>query len=93
MAIYKKKPPMIEAFRLGIDYIPDWFMDKVTTNEIILHGQSSGFDHYEDTNCDIKTSDGVYIHANYGDYIIKESTGEIYACREKIFNETYELVE
>lgn len=43
---YRKKPVVVEAFRLGIDYIPDWFMDKVTTNEIILHG-TSGVMHAE----------------------------------------------
>ena len=53
---YRKKPVVIEAFRLGIDYIPDWFMDKVASNDIILHGKSSGFEHCDDTNADIKTS-------------------------------------
>ena len=28
-----------EGFRLGIDPIPDWFMDKVSTNDIILRGE------------------------------------------------------
>lgn len=70
MSKYRKKPIEIEAFKLGVDYIPDWFMDKVSSNEIILYGKSSGFEHYDDTNCDIKTLEGV-MHANYGDYIIK----------------------
>ena len=70
MGRYRKLPVEIEAFRIGIDYIPDWFMDKVSSNEIILHGKSSGFEHYDDTNCDIKTLEGI-MHANYGDYIIK----------------------
>ena len=38
---YRKIPIEIEAFRLGIDFIPDWFMDKVSSNEIILHGKST----------------------------------------------------
>ena len=67
---YRKKPVIIEAFRIGIDCIPDWFMNKVSTNEIILYGKSSGFEHYDDTNCDIKTLEGT-MHANHGDYIIK----------------------
>ena len=36
MAKYRKKPVIIDAFELG-DNIPDWFMDKVTSNDIILH--------------------------------------------------------
>lgn len=92
MGKYRKKPVEIEAFRLGIDYIPDWFMDKVSIDEIILHGKSTGFIHHNDTNCDIKTLEG-WMHANYGDYIIKGIAGEIYPCKEEIFNQTYELVE
>lgn len=37
MSKYRKKSVIIDAFRIGIDYIPDWFMNKVSTNEIILH--------------------------------------------------------
>ena len=89
MAKYRKKPVVIEAFRLGVDYIPDWFMDKVTTNDIILYGTSSGFEHHDDTNADIKTLEGV-MHANFGDYIIKGVKGEIYPCKPDIFKDTYE---
>lgn len=92
MSRYRKLPVEVEAFRIGIDYIPDWFMDKVTNNEIILHGKSSGFEHYDDTNCDIKTLEGT-MHANYGDYIIKGVNGEIYPCKPEIFEKTYELLE
>ena len=70
MGRYRKLPVEIEAFRMGIDYIPDWFMDKVSANEIILHGKSSGFEHYDDTHCTIKTLEGN-MKGNYGDYIIK----------------------
>ena len=92
MSKYRKLPIEIEAFRIGIDYIPDWFMNKVSSNEIILHGKSSGFVHYEDTNCDIKTLEGI-MHANYGDYIIKGVSGEIYPCKPDIFEKTYEYLE
>ena len=89
---YRKKPVIIEAFKLGVDNIPDWFMDKVSTNEIILKGTSSGFNHCEDTNADINTLEGV-MHANFGDYIIKGVNGEIYPCKPDIFEKTYEFVE
>lgn len=86
---YRKKPVVIEAFRLGIDNIPDWFMDKVTSNDVVLHGTSSGFEHHDDTNADIKTLEGV-MHANFGDFIIKGVKGEIYPCKPDIFYVTYE---
>lgn len=88
---YRKKPVVVEAFRLGIDYIPDWFMDKVTTNEIILHGSSEAFNFVPDTNADIHTLEGV-MHADYGDYIIQGVSGEIYPCKPDIFEKTYEMV-
>lgn len=89
MSDYRKKPVVIEAFKLGVDYIPDWFMDAVTANEVILHGTSSGFDHYDDTNADIHTLEGWH-HANYGDYIIRGVKGELYPCKPDIFDMTYD---
>lgn len=89
---YRKLPVIIEAFRLGIDNIPDWFMDKVSTNEIILHGESTGFEHYNDTTCTIKTLEGKML-GEYGDYIIKGIKNEIYPCKPEIFEKTYERME
>ena len=88
---YRKLPIEIEAFRLGIDYIPDWFMDKVSSNEIMLHGKSSGFEHYDDTTCIIKTLEGNML-GEYGDYIIKGIQGQIYPCKPQIFEKTYEAI-
>ena len=84
---YRKKPVVIEAFQLGVDYIPDWFMDAVTKNAIILRG-----DYKRETSCDIETLEG-WNHANYGDYIIRGVKGEIYPCKPDIFKMTYEVVE
>lgn len=91
MGQYRKRPVVVEAFQLGIDYIPDWFMDKVTNETATLHGSSSGFVHIQDTNADIETLEGV-MHANYGDYIIRGVNGEIYPCKPDIFEKTYEEV-
>ena len=88
---YKKKPVVIEAFKLGADPMPDWFMDAVTANDIILHGSSSGFYRCNDTNADIKTMEG-WMHADYGDYIIRGVKGEIYPCKPDVFWQTYDAV-
>ena len=88
---YRKKTVVVEAFRLGIDYIPDWFMDKVSTNEVMLHGKSEAFNFVPDTNADIHTLEGV-MHADYGDYVIQGVSGEIYPCKPDIFEKTYEMV-
>ena len=88
----RKKPVVIDAFQLGIDHIPDWFMDAVTANKVILHGTSSGFEHHADTNADIETLEGWH-HASYGDFIIRGVKGEIYPCKPDIFTMTYEVAD
>lgn len=77
---YKKIPVEIEAVRYMIDeYLPDWFMDRVTDNTIITH---------KDGTCDIKTLEGT-MKADKGDYIIKGIKGEVYPCKPDIFKSTY----
>lgn len=83
---YRKKPVVIEAFKYGIESIPDWFMDKVSTNEITLRGE------YKDpSHCEIQTLEGTMI-GKVGDFIIKGVAGEIYPCKPDIFEKTYEEV-
>lgn len=85
---YRKKPVVIEAFRFSVDHIPDWFMDEVTKNNIILHGEEYKPLEY----CEIKTLEGV-MRGDAGDYIIRGVNGEIYPCKPDIFNKTYEVAE
>lgn len=89
MAQYIKKPVQIEAFRFGIDYMPDWFMDKVTDNTVILHNLGKLYP--QEGYCEIKMLEGTMI-GNIGDYIIKGVQDEIYPCKEEIFKETYRPV-
>jgi len=96
MAKYRKKPVVIEAFRMGVDDVPDWFMNNVTDRIITLRSDAPEDCHIEQrgdykTWCDIETLEGTMI-GNYGDYIIKGVQGEIYPCKPDIFEITYELV-
>ena len=81
----RKKPVVIEAFRMGIDPWPDWFTERVTKNEITTHrlgeiGQGlSPFDHSK-IYCVIKTLEGE-MTGDYGDFIIKGVNGEVYPCK------------
>jgi len=91
---YRKKPAEIEAFRMGIDHRPDWFQDKVTSNEITtfsLENEDGGPFSINRTWCKINTEEGVLIGC-YGDYIIHGDNGEIYPCKPEIFELTYEKV-
>lgn len=84
---YRKRPVVIEAFQMGVDYIPDWFMDAVSSGKVVLHGAAK-----DDTSADIDTLEGT-MRANYGDFVIRGIAGEIYPCKPDIFKETYEVAE
>lgn len=94
---YRKKPVEIEAFRLGYDFMPDWFMGEVAKNNIITMFKNNYEPKNPFENCsalieaDIKTLEGV-MHADNGDYIIKGVKGEIYPCKPGIFEMTYERI-
>lgn len=93
---YRKKPVIIEAFKLGVDYIPDWFMDKVSSNDIILYHipfDEARANNYGQIWCEIKTLEGVMTAYEGQDYIIKGIDGEIYPCKIDIFERTYEIAE
>lgn len=84
---YRKKPVVIQAFKFGIEPIPDWFMDKVTLDEIRLFSDGTYPQH-----CLIKTLEGT-MQGNIGDYIIQGVKGEIYPCKPDIFEATYEAAD
>jgi hypothetical protein len=88
---YRKKPVVIEAFKFYVDGMPDWFMDKVSSNDVIL--RNCNYNRYDITEayCEIKTLEGTMIGSG-GDYIIKGVQGEIDPCKPDIFEQTYEKV-
>ena len=97
MTQYRKKPVVVDAYQLGCGYsTPDWFMDAVTDQKIILHKDPdrSPFDTAPDPSigAEIVTLEGV-MEAQYQDYIIKDVAGELYPCKPGIFEATYELAE
>jgi hypothetical protein len=84
---FRKKPIVIDAFRLGIDEMEDWAFKLRNT---VIH-----FDFCADgsSGCRaiIQTLEGDMI-ANHGDYIIKGIEGEIYPCKASIFENSYDKV-
>lgn len=81
---YRKKPVVIEAFRLGHDEMPEWF-DKAKHKRYF--NKATKLPAYE-----ILTLEGNMM-AIQGDYIIKGVRGELYPCKTDIFEETYEAME
>lgn len=87
MPRYRKKPVTIDAFCLGVDPLPNWFLDKVSTNQIVLHGMYG-----QRNQCQIHTPEGV-MTGDHGDWIIQGIQHEIYPCKPAIFQAMYEAVE
>lgn len=92
MAKYRKKPVLVEAFKFYVDPMPDWFMDKVTTNEVILFNCNYNRYTIDEAFCHIDTLEGV-MEGRGGDFIIKGIQGEIYPCKPDIFEATYEILD
>ncbi len=92
MSKFVKKPIIIDAFQFYIDSMPDWFMNKVSSNDVIL--KKCDFNKYtiQEAYCEIKTSEGI-MTCNGGDYVILEPFDKdrvLYPCKKEIFELTYE---
>lgn len=81
---YRKKPVVIEAFRLNEDdpAVTKWFWDAIETGVAVRN---------IDGSWNIKTLEGTHL-ANADDWIIKGIKGELYPCKPDIFEATYEAV-
>ena len=90
LAKYRKKPVVVEAFQFYVDPMPDWFMDKLSSNGVTIHRCDHSKYGIEDAYCEINTLEGI-MTGKGGDYIIKGVQGELYPCKPDIFETTYEL--
>jgi len=81
---YVPRHVVIEAFRLGYDPLPKWFMEKVNSEDAILH-----FKDRDLCSCSIWTLEGKMM-ASVGAFIIRGLKGEIYPCSRDIFHMKYQ---
>ncbi len=84
MARYRKLPVEIEAVQIGGDESVLMFTETYAGKRQIQCGY--------DADCHyilISTPEGV-MRAEDGDWIIKDVAGEIYSCKDEIFQQTYE---
>lgn len=88
---FRKKPVVIEAFRLGYDNMPDWFVEKRSAGQITTHNLDGRLRGGPDRAL-IQTLEGQ-MQAEFGDWIIRGIKGECYPCKPDIFEVTYEAVE
>lgn len=91
---YRKKSVVVEAFRLGIDPTPEWFVDAMRNDNTTGHFKTIIItrDLVNRPCAEIITLEGT-MTAGYADYIIRGVHGEIYPCKPNIFEMTYERVE
>lgn len=82
MPKYRKKPVEIEAFQVGIHPSPEWFLLAVARSYV--QPFSKGFL--------ISTIEGD-MTARECDWIIQGVEGELYPCKNSIFQATYEAVD
>lgn len=82
---YRKKPVEIEAVQFingEVDEKPDWILDMFGELAIYVDPLGRWF---------IRTLEGDMRVLN-GDYILRGVKGEIYSCRQDIFEQIYEKV-
>lgn len=84
---YRKKPVEVEAFKFGVEEMPNWFITKINNGEVVIFNRDNELTDFQ--FCEIYTLEGVMV-ANKGDYIIRGVKGEIYPCKPDIFQQTYE---
>jgi hypothetical protein len=80
MAIYLKKPTVVEARRL--DYTIE------SLDELAKWCNGNVYEHQ--SGIGVPTLGGASLYAQVGDYIIKGIDGEFYPCKPDIFEATYE---
>ena len=82
MAQFRKKPVIIEAYKLTKELLNSLTVGAFTNGITPLTLEGKGL---------IKTLEGD-MRADIGDWIIKGVKGEYYPCKPDIFNETYEKI-
>lgn len=93
MAKYRKRPVVVEAFKLGSDPMPDWFCEARAKNIVMTHSiNPMNTNPFEPnlSHATIETLEGTH-RADLGDFIIKGVKGELYPCKPDIFEMTYEV--
>ncbi len=92
MALYVKKPIAIEAFQYEGDlksdgkyWVPDWAV-KAYEDGVMYYKPDTQGELY------IRTLEGEML-TPVGSYILQGINGELYPCRQDVFEKTYEIVD
>lgn len=86
---FKKKPVVIEAIKV-IDVLNNASKDWKSLPSWIVNAYESGVVHFASDFVSIKTLEGTMV-ADKEDWIICGVKGELYPCKQDIFEMTYEV--
>ena len=85
---WKTKPVTVEAFRLGIDPMPRWYIEMVSDHKAVYYTDG-------ETNkaaSHVQTPEG-WIVASQGDWIVRGPYGAVRVLKDADFNSMYEVAE
>lgn len=86
MAAYRHRPTEVEAFQwfdtTAVGNTPEWFVKAFENNCVIRNF---------DGTITVMTTEGSFI-SREGDFIVKASDNEMYACKPEVFAGLYDRV-
>ena len=92
---YRKKPIEIDAVQIWKGLVqkphmmPNWLADAMLTGR--WYPSTSGANEEEKSFFIVKTEEGK-MRGEWGDWIVRGVEGELYPCRDSVFQATYEEV-
>ncbi len=90
---FRKKPVVIDAVRIQkqmVEIAPPWLHNAVVDGRVEVRGMSAFT--RDVPSVTIHTLEGA-MRGEQGDWIIRGVKGELYPCRDDIFQQTYEQVQ
>lgn len=85
MPKYKSKPLIVEAFRLGYEKPPEWFITGISPNdaELLYMEPKTGL------TLNVR---GGSVWVAPGDYICKDHFGRVYSMSASMFTRTHDAI-
>ena len=93
MALYRNGTRQVDAFRLGMDERPDWFVRRLNDGRILPfsaleNAQENGISRHF---CQIMTPRGE-IYADFGDYVYITERDTVFALSPETFEKLFQGV-
>lgn len=87
MAKWKSKEIVVDAFQLGIDDLPRWYIEMVGDHKAVYYT-----DNKDRAASHVYTPEGHMV-ASYGNYIVKDTYGGVRVMSEEYFTRMFERMD